>query len=483
MALVGPALRLGVKYGARWLAKTAARRGIRSAAGSAARQRLRETARQAARDRVARVVGVGAFGAGVTGVAAGGVYASYKSRTADMFEPSRKRPRVGPTWPSRNKSASAWKAASGTTGLITSSVRQGRRDPNLEKKLVRASERHIIFTIRGLNQWNSETGANRGYQSLMLATPGGVNDVRHYPVHLWNLTAVPQGTSLVDYQCVGNASINPVPGFVLQQAIGTSGQGMLWNEGVLTAITLNGNNSAQPIPSAWSPEQVSDLSSDQTSTATIGAFGRKSFLDWVDLKMMVYGKRKHDTYVTISLVKFREPEYCPEFFKAPNNPSSGGFISNDDVGKEVADYWKGVVTRLCNNPIMRRPQIVKKKVMDVLYKKVIKLGTKQTDEANQDVMVHMFSMFKRFNKLINHTNVDRTNATEDAAAILNEFNIPTSRTDYGPQPNKLTDNIYLMITAYTPHDYGTGNLQAPEYQNYQNSYDIVLRKKCYLDLA
>jgi len=375
----------------------------------------------------------------------------------------------------------------GTVGLVRSKYTSDRKDKRKVAKIVSASERYVTWIVRGLNQWNSITGANRGYYSLANYTTGANAD-RIYPIHCWNLTAVPQGAALIDWQAVGNNNVAPLCGFALRQAIGTNPAGttsMGWNTAVISTLTASGANGFN----SWSVEQVSDLNGNLASTGPIGALGRKHYLDWMDIRLMVYGKRKHDARITMELVRFDEDIYCPEYYVVNNPvnntyfPSSSNTAQVQAAGSEVGEYWRSRASALVNNPITPRPTLQKKKVYTCLYKKTFNISGKSTDEANADVNVMMHKFFKRYGWLRDHT--DTLQSLETDVDLQNEFSLAqqTPRQDFQPQPNKLRDNIYLLMTCETPHDYGVGVLTDPGYQDFQASYDLVIRKKTILDLA
>lgn len=444
-------------------ARQLVRSGWRSAAGNAARERLaRVAASQGGRryvkavERVAKVgLATSAFGALATAY-----YQRNKRPTDGGGERPAKRERRGRRMNNQSH------------GIIVTRRRLGRKEPYDAKmrKIQKASERAIVYAFRGINPLTNATGSNKGWFDLNQGsyTGSGIPAGQTcFPVHCYNLTAIDQQGTIN-----ANLSIAPVVAGQIRLNVNVP-----WKLGSDSAGNMSwlygraGETNDVAEVREWSVEKITN----QDTPTVLPTPGVKAYLDWVSARFMVYGKKKDETRLYIRLVKFTRPEYCPEFGYL-DSPLTVGSDAKQRFDAVAQNFVKGLI----NNPIATKSNIIKEKFFTVLFEKYISIPPKMTDDENDDPMKVQFDLFKRMNKLIDYSDPQRNanGAPQETLALLNvEQYIAPSNLGYRSQPKRLEDNVYLMVSCWDPR------IEAVPTTDYQNSYDLNLRKKHTIELV
>lgn len=470
-AVASRATGLAIKYGARWLARTAVRRGVRSAAGIAARSRLRAASESrgywsAVERGLNRVAGVGLGTAAAAGVAL--AYLSWRKKrpapssadSVDILEPASKRPKMS--------------GSNGQShGILKRRAVVGRREPYARKmrKIQKSSERALVFAFRGINPMSAVTGSNSGWFNLWQGGYTGPNlgvNLQCFPVDVYNLTAVPQGGVInadgyIDFDYT--AAVTSVKTGVIvpwKLCQNTATNNMNWYYG------RPGESNGATEPRTWTPEKVTNF--NIAPGGTIPVPGHSSYLDWVRARFMIYGRKKEESRVRVQLVQFTRDEFCPEYDYVENDAGT-----NADERLRLNNVSQNFVKGLVNNPISTKSNTTKEPFFRVLYSKYIAIPPKQTDDENDDPLKVQFDLFKRMNKLIRYD--QPTNAVENNNQLNNEQYIAAPSAAFRSQPTRLRDNVYLMISSWDPRTTGVPST------DYQTSYDLNLRKRHTVELT
>jgi len=384
----------------------------------------------------------------------------------------------------------------GTIGITRQSVSRGRKVSSLRRalRLLKSSARSIVLFTKGLNAIDKTDGTNIGFYTLAnqkesntVGLPAGVaqND-QYLPVHIYNLTAVPQGGTLTNgvFQAATSAT-NPRVGWQLTlDAPAAAADSIGWSG----RIGCYDHTGTVVTSSRWGVEQFDDQLGDLALNAVIPPLGKKVYTDWIDARFMLYGKKNWDARYTIMIVKFKDEVYCPEYTSTVALASEGTkYVTSTENGRRAADFWKSYAYGLVNNPVATRPRVEYHKAFDVVYKKRITIAAKDSSETNTNVNMVHFKCFHRVNKLLNHARYQNITAKadggEDALDYLNETKQNTADGEVNAQPRKLNDNLYLIIQCdgfqAVPD---TVDATPATFVTHGASYDLVLRKKVVLDL-
>lgn len=484
-AAAAGATRLAIKYGARWLAKTAARRGVKSAAGSAARARLRAAAQSRSywtgvERGLNRAAGVGLGSVAAGGLGSAYLYSRYRrGPPSDMVNyavGNKRRAMYAPGYsrPVRRRFAGGGGAT--TPAIVRTSARRGRK-PSVAKKvrqIVKASERNAIFNFRGMNTLGSVSGLNKGFFTLAYQDNAEFTDWQSMPVHCYNLTGIPQGGTLTNQNfSFGSYDVGVQVPWVLAVKKSAGGDdNASWQPGQpgQTNDTVGGT-----VSRTWNLEHLTDA----TDPSSVGAFGRHVYNDWISAKFMIYGKKKQDTKLHIRLVKFTRDEFCPEFDEV-----EASAVITKDARLRFVDAAKSLLKPLINNPIASRISAGRSKMFTVLYDKYISIPPKSDDDSNDDPAIVQHNLFYRMNKVMDHSDPRRGAAEpaddgEDVALLADERYVPPSAVGFRAQPKRLRDNVYLMVSSWDPFAWGAA---APT-TDYSNTYDLNLRRKVTLELV
>lgn len=462
-ALAGRAAGLAIKYGARWLARTAARRGVVSAARKRALEDLsRARAAGVSRrfwDKAARRIGLGAVGT----TAVGGGYAAYESVAG-------KRPAEGGDYPDSKRVKRM--SNNQSHGILRSRAVIGRKEPYISKmkKIQKAAERAVVYAFRGINPMSAASGSNKGYFDLWQG--GYVGDgipegVTRFPVDVYNLTAIDQGGTV--NPDLGIQPVAPPPAFNFNVnvpwtlASDASGN-MSWVYG------RGGQTNSGAVTRYWSIEKQTN----SENPAFVVQPGQHCYMDWVRAKLMIYGKKRDETRVHVRLVQFTRDEFCPEYgyVETFNNISTDARQRFDTVAQQ---FVKGLI----NNPVATKSNTTRLPFFNVLYSKTVVIPPKMTDDENDDPTKVQLDIFKRMNKLISYKDPGRSvGVPQETLSELNvEQFIKSSEISLRSQPSTLRSNVYLMITAWDPRPTGVPTT------DFQNSYDLNLRKRHTLELV
>jgi len=169
------------------------------------------------------------------------------------------------------------------------------------------------------------------------------------------------------------------------------------------------------------------------------AVGRKSFLDWVRIRLTLWGKQNAPAKYQIRLVKFSDEEYCPETY-----PSATGMSAN------ASDFYGSLIKPLITDPSASHISFPKG-AMKVLKSWKVEFDPISTTEADQDPHCKALDIFHRFGKTMDYTIKDgfRPSAAQietagyyienDAAGVTNK--------NFGIDPRHIEDSVYLMITT------------------------------------
>jgi len=454
-ALGGRAAGLAIKYGARWLARTAVRRGVRSAAGTAARARIASAARQTAFDFSVQRALTRGFGVAASAIAGGGAYAAYASKKY-----AGKRPNPDPIFPpdKRQKMAVSTRSA-----IVRRKVSIGRKEPFARKalKLARTSQRGLTFNFRGIKTMSNTTGGNTGYFTLQQKNVDA--NWASMPVHVFNVTNYPQGR-IVDGNGVVTVSTLYAPSVHWQLAIKRTGgdDNCSWLPG------LNGQTNTVSTHPGWNLVKQ-DLGVVGASATPITRFG---YLDYVNAKLMIYGKKKQDTKLRVQLVQFTRDYFCPEF-----DSMRGDNPINEGEKQEFCDVVKSYVKPLINNPIASRPRTTAIPFYRTIYSKYISIPPKDDSDSNDDPYIVQLNLFRRMNRLVDF-NAPRDDPGETTTQLNDEaYVLPTEMQHVRGTPKNLRGSIYLMVSCWDPIELG----DAAGSTDFQNTYDLNLQTKWTLE--
>lgn len=204
-----------------------------------------------------------------------------------------------------------------------------------------------------------------------------------------------------------------------------------------------------PDENSW---QYTLMDNEQAAGTNINV-GRRATLDWVRLKMLVYGKKTRPTYIKASIVLFLDDDLNPTYTlnktRYGSTPSSGVF--GFTLPTDGQDYMRQFVRPLVANPAAVMDVLSDSKKIKVLSSKVIRLAPKESIDSDADPHQSLVDWFHRFNKNLDYSfeSVDAIDA--DNLAQPNQY--PTQQIGVNRcnlQYPKQTP--FLMITSYQPEE-------------------------------
>lgn len=179
--------------------------------------------------------------------------------------------------------------------------------------------------------------------------------------------------------------------------------------------------------------------------------GRKAYLDWVRVKLNLWGKKQAPTRVQIQLVKMSNEELCPETDTILN--PTGAVTTNAIQDFDAVQFWTQQVKPLINNPCS---SVVKRTKMRarVLKKWLIEINPTSTTESDTDPHCKFLDIFHRVGRIFNYHNEPVSNrdvdTLEDAATYSNVAG------GYRAYPTRIESSIYLVIKSMQQDYLGDG---------------------------
>lgn len=288
------------------------------------------------------------------------------------------------------------------------------------KKRSAASKRQSILAAMITRQRQrfsaiNDLNAGRGFYFLKHGADDAQFDA--LPVYIFNLHSVRQGNTFLGS-----------PFYRLQQDLAT--QRLRW---------LPVNGVAADGSTASGSYEFEDNHGENNPV------GRKSFLDWVRIRMTIWGKQQAPGKVVLQMIQMPEDEYCPEF-----NAGAG-------LNPDADMYWKSVVKPLITNPSASQVLYVHKKVK-VIKEWVFNFNPTLNTENDPDPDCKFFDVFQRVGKRIDYSGgTDLPNTT---VAQLDEPDayvgaaLDTAKA-FQSTPQNLRSSVYFVIKSMQQDKLGT----------------------------
>jgi len=261
----------------------------------------------------------------------------------------------------------------------------------------------------------TDLSSGAGAYFLTHSAQGG-DTVDDLPLMLFNLSSVRQG----------NLSALPIRRLQVSKVVPFDG---FYQWGVVQSQAVN-NSGALVDNAEWQYED---------NEGGVTAVGRKSFLDWVRIRLTLWGKQNAPAKYYIRLVKFSDEEYCPERYAPANGMSSN-----------ANSFYSALVKPLITDPSASQ-MAWPKGAMKVLKSWKVEFDPISTTEADQDPHCKALDIFHRFGKTIDYTTKDgfRPTAAQAETAGYYPENNDAGVTDknFGVLPRHIEDSVYLMITT------------------------------------
>jgi len=244
-----------------------------------------------------------------------------------------------------------------------------------------------------------------------------VNDtVDNMPLLICNLSSIRQGNTSASPLRRLQISTNPLFDGLMQWAIVNS-----------QAV----NNAGALVDNAeWQYED---------NEGNLTAVGRKSWMDWVRIRLTLWGKQNAPCKYYIRMVKFTNDEYCPERY-----PVATGMTANANA------FYQSLIKPLITDPSASQ-MAFPKGAMKVLKSWTVEFDPISTTEADQDPHCKALDIFHRFGKSMDYTSAGAFRATaaqlDTGGHYLENNDAGVTPAAYGVFPRQLEDSVYLMITT------------------------------------
>jgi len=313
----------------------------------------------------------------------------------------------------------------------------GKAQPYVKKQLsiVNSNTEKTVWVFRAINKaWGQ-----LGFHSLNCNQPGGVLTSLFAPLHIYDLTCVPNAN--------GTTATAQTVGYHLGFTNETTTASALW-----TPLTNNVTGSTQWIAMTSpnpNPERME---------------GGQSYLDWVNVKLLLYAQTQFPTKVKIDLVQFTRDTLVP-------SPDAGTSTVEADA------FWQSLTHPYMWNPI-HPVNGNYKKYLKVLKTVVVEMDARESDE-NAPTRYKEVNMFLKLGRKLNYRWLENdlasfTGVNSNPAGTI-EAQINTAANQSRVHPRR---RLFLMIRSVSPLLFPNGVASAAN----TVTYDISMTKK-HLNLA
>lgn len=190
--------------------------------------------------------------------------------------------------------------------------------------------------------------------------------------------------------------------------------------------------------------------------------GRKGLLDWTRLKLCFWGKRKAPSRIKVSIMKFRDPNYCPEEFV--DRGGNGGTTSGtSNLTPDGCALWADRLKTLLNGGMAGYGRISDTNVINTLKEYNIDINPIDAGaEGSADLRGHMkhLDLFNRWNRVMDFT-VPMVNLVPEEPAkaysglpVLETYGdirvqnkLPTINEGFSAYLNRSDDMVYALIES------------------------------------
>lgn len=342
--------------------------------------------------------------------------------------------------PTRSTKPRVINDGAGSAQFKSYKFKSGKRKP----KRTQQSQLISAITVRNRLRFSGINELSQGQGYFPLSHQFIDANIDHLPVFVMNLSSVRQASNVAQ------------PLWRLWHNKTTSNMG--WT-------VWNGLERSGGLTPDW---QIEDNASTQTT-----APGRKALLDWVRIRLNVWGKKTAPSRISIQLVKFSDEELCPETMTVLRE--SGSTTTADVVDPEANQFWSSIVKPLINNPCS---SIIRTSRMKMRVIKDFKINIDPTlsNDNDPDPSCKFLDIFHRVGRLIDYSSAP---SVVQSAANLNAATTYTDiTTGYRAYPQRIQQSLYLVIRSMQQDYVGSGgtmdNTQTATFDmNVQTSYKSV----------
>lgn len=352
------------------------------------------------------------------------------------------------------------------------------------QKLVSALTQPIITRWQNVAKGTTGMDATSGafplnYQSAA-ASPG----TNVYPYYLFDLTGMPNAT--VAPSSTATAYLYPNVGYRLNRTRTDAGATELNNQFkyAVTGCVMGKEDGTLGSYFSWlyerKPRQIWPMGS--------------AMLDWVDVRLQVYGATNKPTRVNVKLVRFTDEDVVPQAYTMTDAFGTGIASSDDDpsVSASVNDTLKkwnewhmGQVDTLISCPIQKRDHLNLGRKMQILYTESIDINPTSNTESDTRGHIKAIKLFKRLNRVTRFDHQAQTTAVNNPgsgiAGVGPSKEMDPNIFDYARGDNldenrdmkcyaKKMSRIFLLISAQSPVD---GVFAAASHA----SFDLIIRRR------
>jgi len=332
-----------------------------------------------------------------------------------------------------------WEDPSSYQQFDQAKITRGRFASKRERheKLLDASKSTVLYRHAGLGDLSITRGEltrQNGIYWLSNHIDSGSSppSVKELPIHLLPLFSVNQG-----FIPQANNQLCGVAHWRLSQHPDNR---LFWQ--ALSGVNTDGTTASQ---------RFEIVQNKEAANGQYHFVGRKSLIDWSNVRLTFWGKKSGPTRIRVSLVKFTDDRFTPEF-GATNNLGNADVQSFVDL--RARQLWLERLKPLMTNPAARHPMNSRTpEHMKILETQVIEISpidaAAETAPGDSRAHIRHITLFNRWNRLMDYSEPVYDNETFDD--LNNPYIVLKPRqAGFWGQPRAYESNIYVMIESFQP---------------------------------
>lgn len=325
---------------------------------------------------------------------------------------------------------------------LTTSYRRNKRISKIGKlsKMNKLISNFTILRYQGYNPYSNV--AAKGWYTLdwndtYVATDPAVGTYQHMPVHLFDLTSATNYSNGTNFIAAPHHRLNQK----------TNGSLPFFFE------NLEGIDPVGGPTKNWHREKTSN-----SYGAEVDYLGDRSILDWIDVRLLLRGRKNLKTRFHIDMIQLDE-KVNPYF--------NVGFSDVHNGSATFNTFWEAIATQYTRSPLNVASARVGdfKKHMKVFRSWTYEINADSSDDLDPNSVVKHVKIFERMNRMCNWN----WRPVDDPEQINNSADYPV---EYASRYSHVDPKarIFLMIRADANYNNGAS-------LNDTASYDMVFRVK------
>lgn len=220
---------------------------------------------------------------------------------------------------------------------------------------------------------------------------------------------------------------------------------------------------------------------DERGSSTVDNAGDRSYIDWIDFRLLAYGAQSVPVDITVQLISFTDPEVQPWQYVAQTQAGTGGSLvrqNGDGDQLRFNEFWHGFIATKLGNPLSIRGTSESKKGMKVYWSKTFRFQPNMTTEGDATPHQVEYKWRRSFQQMYSYVDPRGEQVSIDNVELgnPNEWTQSDQTTRHQCHPSKDQSLYYLMVTGTCAKE-SAAITNTASYSTLHGSFDLIMRRK------